>query len=309
MDYREQGVPPLLDAFVECAWCLAGAPGDGDAAAPPLQRILPDGCVELIFHFRERFHAVSATGDSMPQPASFVVGLLTCPLVIAPAAHVDTMAVRFRPGGAYPFFAVPLSLLTDRAVGLDQLWGRAAAHRIWQQLAETGVARRGGNAEKAAGFAARTALISRELLRRLASVEPDRATASAVGDLVGTLGRARIERVAARAGMTTRHLQRRFADRVGVSPKVLARILRFQRTLLQRAPADRSHADWVRVALECGYADQSHLIHDYQAFAGETPATLLAAESELSTYFTSPARLAALFRSPVAAPPPRRTER
>jgi len=185
---------------------------------------------------------------------------------------------------------VPLSTLTDRAVGLDQLWGSAAARRVWQQLADT------------SGCAARAATISRELLTRRASVEPDRATASAVGDLVGTSGRARIDRVAARAGLTTRHLQRRFADRVGVSPKVLARILRFQRTLLERAPADRSHADWVRVAVECGYADQSHLIHDYNAFAGETPATLRAAESELSTYFTSPTRLAALFRSSLAPP-------
>jgi len=283
MEYREQSVPPPLDAFVECVWFLAGAPGDRDGAAAQLQRILPDGCVELIFHFGERFHAMSATGMSVRQPASFVVGMLTSPFVIAPAVHVDTMAVRFRPGGAYPFFAVPLSLLTNRAVGLDQLWGRATAGRIWQQLAET------------RGVAARATTISRELLHRLTSAEPDRATASAVGDLVGTSGRARIDRVAARAGMTTRQLQRRFADRVGVSPKVLARILRFQRTLLQRAPADRSQADWVRVAAECGYADQSHLIHDYHAFAGETPATLLAAESELSTYFTAPARLAALF--------------
>jgi len=57
--------------------------------------------------------------------------------------------------------------------------------------------------------------------------------------------------------------------------------------------------DWVRVAVECGYADQSHLIHDYAAFAGQTPVSLLAAESELSTYFTAPQRLAALFGAPI----------
>ena len=295
MDYREHRVPPPLDTFVECVWFLADTPGDRGAAARPLQRILPDGCAELIFHFRGRFRAISPTGRSLRQPACFFVGLLTSPLVIAPAAHVDTMGVRFRPGGAYPFFQGPLSALTDRVVGLDDVWGSATARRLWQQLAEMHLARRSGPAAKAAGDAARVSAISRELLQRYASVEHDRPTASAVGDLVGTSGRASIDVVAARAGMTTRHLQRRFADRVGVSPKVLARILRFQRTLLQRAAADRSRPDWVRVAVECGYTDQSHLIHDYAAFAGETPATLLAAESELSTYFTAPQRLAALF--------------
>ena len=290
MDYRENRVPPPLDAFVECVWFLSGA--DRDAA--PRQRILPDGCVEMIFHFRERFHAIATTGESIRQPAGFVVGLLTSPFVVAPAARVDTMAVRFRPGGAYPFFRGPLTALTDRTVSLDDVWGRPAAHRLWQQLAAAGLPRRSGDAAKA-DDAARVAVIARELLRRLARIEPDRATSSAVADLVATSGRAGIDRVAARAGMSPRQLQRRFADRVGVSPKLLARILRFQRTLLQRAAHDRSRPDWVRVAVECGYADQSHLIHDYAAFAGETPATLLAAESELSTYFTAPQRLAALF--------------
>ena len=55
MDYREHRVPPPLDAFVECVWFLADTPGDRGAAARSRlgrQRILPDGCAELIFHFR-----------------------------------------------------------------------------------------------------------------------------------------------------------------------------------------------------------------------------------------------------------------
>jgi len=123
-------------------------------------------------------------------------------------------------------------------------------------------------------------------------------TSAAVAAQVRAAGRARIDVVAGRTGTTTRQLQRLFVERVGVSPKALARILRFQRTLLQRAAGEPSRADWVRVAIECGYADQSHLIHDYAAFAGETPASLRAAEGELSAYFTSPRRLAAFFGLP-----------
>jgi AraC-like DNA-binding protein len=294
MNYREHRVPPPLDALVECVWFLTDIPADGGAFPYRSQRILPDGCAELIFHFGERFHSITASGESTRQPACFLVGLLTGPFVIAPAGRVDTMAVRFRPGGAYPFFRGPLSALTDRVVDLDDLWGGVAARRLWQQLADAGPALFSGRAAEADRDASRVAEISRELLRRAANLGDDRSTASAIRDLVVTSGRASIDRIAARAGMTTRHLQRRFAARVGVSPKVLARILRFQRTLLQRA-ADTARTDWVRVAVDCGYTDQSHLIHDYAAFAGETPATLLAAESELSVYFTAPQRLAALF--------------
>src|SRR5437899_1531277 len=94
-------------------------------------------------------------------------------------------------------------------------------------------------------------------------------------------------------GLTPRHLQRRFAARVGVTPKTLARILRFQNTLRHRAA--QGGRDWLRIAIDCGYTDQSHLIRDYAEFAGETPVGLRAAEGELSAYFTAPQRLAALF--------------
>jgi AraC-like DNA-binding protein len=281
MHYREHRPGPPLDAFVECVWFLSAspAPSQGFGGA---QRILPDGCAELVLHFLDRFEAAAHGRAPERQPPALVVGVLTSPLALVPAAHVDTMGVRFRPGGAYPFFPHPLSALTDRSVALEDLWSRAAAHRLWETLAA------------AHDDVTRLAVVSRALHGRLAHVEPDAVTMSAVNTLVATAGRARIGRLAARAGVTGRLLQRRFADRVGVSPKMLARILRFQRTLLARGASGEA-PDWVRVAMECGYTDQSHLIHDYGDFAGETPASLRAAEGELSAYFTAPHRLAALF--------------
>ena len=283
MQYCEHHAPPSLDAFVECIWFLTDAVDDAGGELGAAQPILPDGCVELIFHFQDRFHAVGRRGVLHRQPASFVVGMLTTPLVVGAAGRVDTMAVRFRPGGAYPFLGLPLAELTDRFVDLDDLWGRDEAQRLWIALAA------------ATDEATRVAVISRALIDRAAAFQPDPLTASAVGAIVTSAGCARIDALAARYGVTTRQLQRRFAERVGVGPKMLSRILRFQRTLLLRASMDADRTEWVRIAADCGYADQSHLIHDYAAFAGATPASLLAAESELSAYFTAPQRLAALF--------------
>ena len=283
MHYRELPVPPPLDALVECVWFLsAAARVDGTAAAG--QRILPDGCIELVCHFGDRFLAVSRDGLPAPQPACFIVGLLTSPLTVWPGDRADTMGVRFRPGCAYYFVPGPLSALTDRAVDLDELWGSAAS-AFWERLAAT------------PEDAARVALVSGALRDRLARTDTDGVVAAAVAHLVGSAGRARVDAIAARAGVTTRHLQRRFAERVGASPKGLARILRFQNTLRRRAPGVDGHTDWVRIACECGYSDQSHLIRDYAEFSCETPASLRAAEGELSGYFTSPQRLAALFEA------------
>jgi AraC-like DNA-binding protein len=304
MEYREHRLPldadrgRRLDPFIECVWFLSATPGSDAATPAATQRILPDGCAELIFHFRDRFHAVSSSGLQQ-QPAAFVVGLLTSPLVVAPGADVDTMAVRFRPGGAYPFFHTPMSALTDRCTSLADLWTPRDASRLWHQLA----ALRPCSGQAAHGDDRRAAIVARELQRRIAPADEDRVTSAAVAALVRAAGRARIDAVAGRTGTTPRQLQRRFVERVGVSPKALARILRFQRTLLQRSTGEPSRADWVRVAIECGYADQSHLIHDYAAFAGETPASLRAAEGELSAYFTAPRRLAAFFGLPSCIAP------
>ena len=278
MRYREHRVPPPLDACVECVWLLNVTPGEG---AEPVQQILPDGCIEIVFHFADRFSAVSSGRLRTPQPASFIVGMLTSPFVVAPAARADTMGVRFRPGGAYPFVSCPLTLLKDRALSPDELWG-PGSRGLWEQLAE------------APTDAARVDLISRALLERLVRARLDRVIDSATSDLVKTAGRASITRIAAGAGVTPRHLQRRFGDLVGVAPKMLARILRFQNTLRHRGAGAKT-VDWAHVASACGFADQSHLIRDYAAFAGETPVSLLAAEGELSAYFTAPQRLDALF--------------
>jgi AraC-like DNA-binding protein len=278
MQYREYPVPAPLDAVVECVWFLRAAGGHGGEA---LQRVLPDGCMELIVHLGEAFVSVSDAGTRTRQAGSLLVGMLTRPIALqTPSGAIDTMGVRFRPGGAYAFVPGPVATLADGAVALDDLWG-AEGPRLVEQLHATGD-----------DVAARVAIVARALTARLVRAEHDRLVGFVVQSLVRSAGRASVSRVALAVGVTPRHLQRRFQERVGVSPKVLARILRFQNTLRYRTAS--TPVEWARVAVECGYADQSHLIREYAALAGETPASLLAAEGELSAYFTAPQRLEAL---------------
>jgi transcriptional regulator GlxA family with amidase domain len=79
----------------------------------------------------------------------------------------------------------------------------------------------------------------------------------------------RIEQLAARLGVSRQHMAAQFRDKVGLSPKLYARIRRFRRATaaLKTTPAP----DWAQLALDCGYFDQSHLIHDFQEFAGSAP--------------------------------------
>jgi transcriptional regulator GlxA family with amidase domain len=96
-----------------------------------------------------------------------------------------------------------------------------------------------------------------------------------------------VDKLASDAGISTRQLQRKFLHEVGVGPKLLSRILRFQQVF--RA-LERSDASWAPVAIDCGYYDQAHLIRDFNQFAGQTPSVLFAQQTELTKSFTRKSR-------------------
>src|SRR5262245_24504119 len=125
MRYRERPVGAPLDVFVECVWFLSTSCGEGLESRE--QTILPDGCIEAIFHLGERFLGrQEAAAIFRSQPTAFVAGMLTRPLRVAAVAGADSVGIRFRPGGASAFFDGPLAQLTDRVTPLDDLWGDAA---------------------------------------------------------------------------------------------------------------------------------------------------------------------------------------
>jgi AraC-like DNA-binding protein len=91
--------------------------------------------------------------------------------------------------------------------------------------------------------------------------------------------------------LSARQVERRFREAVGVSPKTLARIVRFQE-VLRRTPGESASAE---VALDSGYYDQAHLLRDFRDFAGVVPTLFRAAEGDLARQFTSPDRLERFF--------------
>jgi AraC-like DNA-binding protein len=185
----------------------------------------------------------------------------------AEANGTQAIVVRFRPGGAYPFFGVSLAELTDRGVPIDAVWGAEGA-RLREALAE------------APSPVAAIATLERALTARLRSrdlFEPAsaRVVRQAVRRIAGEERAPRVEELARDLGMSPRQLRRAFDEVVGVGPKAFARIVRFQRALAAaRGPAA---PDWGAIAARVGYYDQAHLIGDFRSLAGQTPGALLRA--------------------------------
>ena len=257
-----------LDEFVDFFWVIA------DGETDRKERILPSGTSELVINLYENEIRIY---DSM-QPEQYrrlsgavVSGTYSRTFICDARQHRSMLGVHFRPGGAFPFLQAPATELSDIHANLEDLWG-SAAREIRARLCEATTARQ------------RFQLMEEALLQR-ARRFPGRHPAIDVAlRLVGPVGTGSSTRdLARKAGMSQRHLIHLFARDVGLTPKRLGRILRFQhaRTLSEEAgmrglARPEQHPsnppiDWAEIATVCGYYDQSHLIGDFQELSGLSP--------------------------------------
>jgi AraC-like DNA-binding protein len=267
MRYREIQPVRSLAPFIECFWTLEGEP-DRFESAP--ERILPDGCVEIILSFAARFTEIGERSEEKLQPRHFLVGQMTRPVIIRPTGSVRLIGIRFHPGGTFPFVRIPMHEITDQIIEL----GAIAAELKREFVAA---------AEADESLRMKVAAIERVLAKQLRSCGHDSRLVDLTSRIVETAGRVSIDTLAGEAGISARQLRRRFLMEVGVGPKLLCRLLRFQQVF---KAVDLNVAEWADVALECGYYDQAHLINDFRQFAHQTPSVLLANSSGLTEAFT-----------------------
>jgi AraC-like DNA-binding protein len=267
MRYREIQPVRVLAPFVECFWTLEGEP---DPFETTPERILPDGCIEIILNFAARFTEIGERSEERLQPGHFLVGQMTRPVIIKPTGSVRLIGIRFHPGGTFPFVRLPMYEATDRIIELG-----AIAPDLEREFLAV--------AEADASLRMKIAAIEQMLAKRLRGGGHDSRLVDLTARIIRVAGRVPVDTPAAEAGLSARQLRRRFLMEVGVGPKLLCRLLRFQQVF--RA-VDQNAAEWAEVAFECGYFDQAHLINDFRQFAHQTPSVLLANSGGLTEAFT-----------------------
>lgn len=289
-DYREYAPSPALAPYVECFWSarrdaqkpapMSRGTGGGDAHR---EILLPDGTTQLLLSFGGTYRRFAGFGarDGEHIVGSHLVGLRATGVFIEQEGGEDVFAVRFRAGGLARFLALPASALVQRSIPLDMVLG-AAGIELEARVAEAPT--------DEARVRAADALLVRQLralhvTRRAQRLElQERQIQHAVRRIYATQGRIAIDALRADLGMSYRAIDRAFAAHVGVPPKRLGRIVRFNHALLllrRRAKAkastvSHSTASHSWVAQEAGYADQAHLIRDFRAFTQSAPVEFLA---------------------------------
>ena len=269
MQYEEFRPAEPLAQYIKCFWILENTYIDSSSQ----ERILPDGCTEIVFHQGDAFDQHNQDGTTERQPMAMLVGQMRGPLVIQPTGRVCVLGVRFWPGGAYPFLHIPQNEIAGRLIALDAVLG-GAARELHSRIAD------------AATAAESVRQVEAILLARLNQFRRhDEAALKAIALILRAGGCLSIDTLARETGINSRKLDRTFNTRVGLAPKTLCRIVRFQKAF-KMIERQKSSPDWVRIALDCGYYDQSHFIKEFKAFAGREPASYLAEQNTISDHFT-----------------------
>jgi len=167
--------------------------------------------------------------------------------------------ILFQPTGLQRLFSLPGGVIVNEHYEADMVLGPAMAH-LRLQLGET------------RSFAERIVIADAFLAALIPSVDDALCVDAAVQQIVSNQGRVRILDLASHAGLGLRQFERRFADDIGISPKLYARIVRFEAAIRKRTVS--SCVNWTTIAHELGYHDQMHMIHDFQLLSGESPTPL-----------------------------------
>ncbi|MCA9911774.1 MAG: AraC family transcriptional regulator [Anaerolineae bacterium] len=239
-----------LRPYVQCFWHI------NQTIPYAVEKILPTGTVELIINFGGAFRTRTDTGHDL-HTRSWLVGLQTRYVVNEVLADSHMVGIRFHPGGSYPFIRYDAHEFHNKIIAMDSIWQRSI-HELREQLYEAQTA------------TARFQLLETFLLSRLRDHEPPASYIQhAVQSLAASSGMQPIQQLANQIGISQKHFGNQFKKIVGVTPKSLARIYRFQQVLRHVNPTQA--VDWAAVAHHCHYHDQSHFNKDFTAFTGETP--------------------------------------
>lgn len=267
MNYQTFEPDQDLAAFIKCYWTLESPKEE----TPEKQTVIPDGCMEMIFHYGDLYKQYLYNGNTIIQPRCFVIGQLTRPLEIEPTGETGIFSVRFNPEGFLPFTILPIKEMENTAVSLEKMFGKDG-QEIGQQVL---------NANSTSD---RIKLVEIFLLNRLTDIENiDRIVKSTVETIITANGQLSVDELSQLTQVNRRQLLRKFSSAIGLSPKQLSRTMRLQAAL--KMLFNDQFSNLAELAYENEYYDQAHFIKEFKEFTGSTPKEFYGNHLKMSSLF------------------------
>jgi AraC-like DNA-binding protein len=251
---------PALDPFVRYYGYRQACLVEAVAVHPLNARTAPT----LLFEFSDADASVripSAGEAPIKLPRSIVHGMQTaCCGELHIKGRIDSFDIVFQPDGLEFLFALPAKALTDFSFDAESVFGRAIS-MFQEQM------------EECKSLDERISTANQFLLQRVRTSRTQDGISVAARQILLGAGEGRIPAMAQGTGLSVRQFRRRFLEKIGMSPKLFARIARFESALdcMGRLPEQ----SWTDIAYRFGYYDQMHMVHEFAQFTGKTPTQTL----------------------------------
>jgi AraC-like DNA-binding protein len=265
MKYSEHILDPFLSEYVQSLWSMEA---ENDQDVYPRSQIMPDGIVELVFHYGDPLYTYQ-DGQKHLQSQNFAISMMRKFIELESSGRTGFIAARFFPWGAYHFFDEPIQNFLDQSIDAKKLW--SDSENIIVEL------------KKNLTVEERFKLVERFLLEKFKVFKKDESkTDTAIKLIREAKGALSVEEVCQAAGVQKKTLERKFMSTVGTTPKVISRIMRFLN--ICNHLEDYRHKTLTELTYECGYYDQAHFIKEFKEFSGFTPKEYF---EKKNVYFTT----------------------
>jgi AraC-like DNA-binding protein len=214
----------------------------------------------LEFQFGERFTVSHWEGFSEETPDIAIIGaqMQGCSRIELRPGTIS-FGVFFRPAGLSRLMSIPVCEMANRSYDAELIC--KSLRELRERLAECGT------------FEQRVRVMEGVLLALAARSARKEMMIEVAERIFSLQGAVRISHLASQTGLGLRQFERRFQQTMGVTPKLYARVARFQSAL--DAKIASPHLSWVEIAHHLNYHDQMHMIRDFQVLGGDTPVQLL----------------------------------
>jgi AraC-like DNA-binding protein len=193
------------------------------------------------------------------QPLSVLIGPQYSRVNIKVVGRLTAIRVDFLPGGMYRLLGVPMHQLFDAGFNALDFFG-PSMKTVNDQLQHISTLDEGKN------------IVESFLLKKTPDLKELLPFDDSIGVMLKHHGNISIPVTASMACMSIKQFERKCRERIGMSPKMYARILRFSKAY--RLHEAFPQISWTKIAYEAGYYDQMHMIRDFKTFAGVNPSVI-----------------------------------
>ena len=247
---------PLLQGYIEKMWVFESS---GKPLNEDMKLIVPNGLIKLVVPFKNGLSGKMHGWHHLSKENSItVIGMTDLPSIVESEtdAPAGTIGVEFSPKGAYRFFHLKHVDIKNRIHPLTDLLGKVAT-QLEQRIGNTPVVNE------------KICILQQFLMELFLKQDNDQIFDFCVQRMIQTQGRITVKELEKQTGYSSRWLNMKFIERVGVSPKNLASILRFHH-YYQTIVNDSELIFFQREFYNYFY-DQSHFIKEFKRFTGITP--------------------------------------